>query len=160
MPTTKHRPFSRSRYLFTYLGLLFVLNLIPALDGHGRAEILYFDALVVALFAGGAIATRIWPDKIGSVEIQTNPRRRTLRLDTTAVIEGLLARPATPVSPCGLLAEDGRRPRSARTRPNPLGTCLSPRTTCCGDVSEDERRIDRPRIDVGLRAPSARQHSA
>ena len=62
---------------------------------------------------------------------------------------GFLARPAPPVSPCGLQADDGRRPRSARRRPNLLGTCLSPRTMYRGDVSGDERLIDRARIDGG-----------
>jgi hypothetical protein len=38
---------------------------------------------------------------------------------------GLLARPAPPVSPCGLLVEDERRPRSERTQTNPFGTFAS-----------------------------------
>jgi hypothetical protein len=64
MPTTTRKALSPRPYAAKYLGILFVLNLISALDGRGRTQILYVDALAVALFVLGLIATRIWPDKI------------------------------------------------------------------------------------------------
>ena len=64
MPTTTRKPLSPRPYAVKYLGILFVLNLIPALDGRGRTQILYVDALAIAIFALALIATRIWPDKI------------------------------------------------------------------------------------------------
>ena len=55
---------------------------------------------------------------------------------------GLLARPAPPVSPCGPLAEDGRRARSERTQTNPARHLPQTATDVLDDVWGDQRRID------------------